>query len=299
MNILELLSSNSYLTVNKTLAKKVGLEEAVLFADLAGSQLYWYSQNRTDNEGWFYRTQKEIEEQTTLSAKVQSRCIKNLIEFGLVKTKLKGLPAVTHYHIGELEVTNLINLFSQKVNTSLAEREKLDSPKWSTIYNINIKNNNIDNNNKEYRESSFSQKNEESVFDLKYYSELCEILGLLTELTQAKYNIPKTADKVKKYKPYTLIKELFESGFNRANFVDVINCKYKEWAGSSMAIHLVPETLFRKSNFEKYVTQTQIITNKQNIIKDAKGKYADTNEGRKLFISNIREGASKLLSDEF
>lgn len=151
------------------------------------------------------------------------------------------------------------------------------------------------NNNKEYKESSLSQKNEESVFDLKYYSELCEILGLLTELTQAKYNIPKTADKVKKYKPYTLIKELFESGFNRSNFVDVINCKYKEWAGSSMAIHLVPETLFRKSNFEKYVTQTQIITNKQTPIKDESGNYSDTKEGREQFILNIRERAVELL----
>jgi hypothetical protein len=107
MNILELLSSNSYLTVNKALARKVGLEAAALFADLAGSQLYWNNQKELEYSEWFFRTREQIEEQTTLSSKTQLRCIKILVDAGLLQTKLKGLPAVTHYLISQQENLSL------------------------------------------------------------------------------------------------------------------------------------------------------------------------------------------------
>jgi lipase chaperone LimK len=147
MNILTLLSAKSFLTVNKQLAKIVGLESAVLFADLAGSQLYWESEGKL-KDGYFFRTQAEIEEQTTLSAKVQQRCCKELEQKGILKTKLKGLPAVKHYSIDESCIENLINLLSLKVNSSFYKSAKLDSTKGRTINNINnIEYNNIEYNN--------------------------------------------------------------------------------------------------------------------------------------------------------
>jgi hypothetical protein len=147
MNILELLSSNSYLTVNKALAKKVGLEAAVLFADLAGSQLHWNNQKNIEVSDWFFRTREQIEEQTTLSSKTQLRCAKILIEAGLIQTKLKGLPAVTHYLIGEQEVTNLLNMIGKKGAARYSQTEQLETPKRSTIKNININNKTINNIN--------------------------------------------------------------------------------------------------------------------------------------------------------
>lgn len=147
MDILELLSSNSYLTVNKALAKKVGLEAAVLFADLAGSQLHWNNQKEIEVSDWFFRTREQVEEQTTLSPKTQLRCAKILIEAGLIQTKLKGLPAVTHYLIGEQEVTNLLNLIGKKGAARYAQTEQLETPKRSTIKNINNNNKTINNIN--------------------------------------------------------------------------------------------------------------------------------------------------------
>jgi uncharacterized phage protein (TIGR02220 family) len=291
MNILQLLSSNSYLTVNKVLAKKVGLEASVLFADLAGSQLYWDSQNKTDNEGWFFRTQKDIEEQTTLSPKVQTKCIKILIVNGLVQTKLKGLPAVTHYLIGELEVTNLLNLFSQKGESSLAKREKLVSTKGSTIKNINNKN--INNENIIIEEESVISSDSE-IESVKYYFETNQIIELLTEKTGAKYKIPKTKSLLLRYGVYKLIKERFEDGAILEDFVNVIEYKYNEWINTKFISYLVPDTLFRKSNFEKYLTQIQIkpISNNTNNLIDDNGNYAKTDEGRKLFHANVAKGAA-------
>jgi len=160
MNILTLLSAKSFLTVNKQLAKIVGLESAVLFADLAGSQLYWETEDKL-KDGYFFRTQAEIEEQTTLSAKVQQRCCKELEQKGILKTKLKGLPAVKHYSIDESCIENLINLLSLNVNSSFYKSAKLDSTKGGTINNINNKEyKNIEYNNNNNADAFFSENND-------------------------------------------------------------------------------------------------------------------------------------------
>jgi uncharacterized phage protein (TIGR02220 family) len=293
MNILELLSSNSYLTVNKALARKVGLEAAALFADLAGSQLYWNNQKELEYSEWFFRTREQIEEQTTLSAKVQVRCIKILVDAGLVQTKLKGLPAVTHYLIAQQEVTNLFNLISQKGLSSYSQTAHLDTPKGSAIKNIN--NNNINNDNINInKESSFVEKIEESVEDVKYYFELTQILNLLTERTKAQYRIPSSKYALLRYGPYKLVKERLSDGATLEECINVIELKYKEWQGTKIMTNLVPETIFRKSNFDKYLIQLQIkIDNTQKPLIDDKGNYANTDAGRELFISNIRKRAEQ------
>jgi uncharacterized phage protein (TIGR02220 family) len=293
MNILELLSSNSYLTVNKALARKVGLEAAALFADLAGSQLYWNNQKELEYSEWFFRTREQIEEQTTLSAKVQVRCIKILVDAGLVQTKLKGLPAVTHYLIAQQEVTNLFNLISQKGSSSYSQTAHLDTPKGSAIKNIN--NNNINNDNINInKESSFVEKIEESVEDVKYYFELTQILNLLTERTKAQYRIPSSKYALLRYGPYKLVKERLSDGATLEECINVIELKYKEWQGTKIMTNLVPETIFRKSNFDKYLIQLQIkIDNTQKPLIDDKGNYANTDAGRELFISNIRKRAEQ------
>lgn len=145
MNILNLLSSNSYLTVNKKLAREVGLDAAVLFADLASSQLYWQNENKLIG-GYFYKTQSDIEEQTTLSIKVQQKCCKILKDKGLLKSKLKGLPAVKHYSIDESCIKNLLNLFGLKEDTSLYKNTKLDCTNQLTINNKIINKKNIEYN---------------------------------------------------------------------------------------------------------------------------------------------------------
>jgi hypothetical protein len=161
MNILNLLSARSFLVVNKQLAKIVGLESAAMFADLAGSQLHWDSQNMLV-DGYFYRTQSEIEEQTTLSPKMQLKCIKILESFGIVKTKLKGLPAVKHYAIDETCIAKLTNLISSKVESSFYQTDKLDSTNGLTIENRIIENNKI--KNRIIEDSSFFEKSEKPVF---------------------------------------------------------------------------------------------------------------------------------------
>jgi hypothetical protein len=41
--------------------------------------------------------------------------------------------------------------------------------------------------------------------------------------------------------------------------------------------------------------KTKFLKNNQNILKDDKGNYADTQAGRELFVADIREGVKRRL----
>lgn len=45
MNVLKLIASDSFITVNKELIKKVGLEEAIILGELASELDYWTKNN--------------------------------------------------------------------------------------------------------------------------------------------------------------------------------------------------------------------------------------------------------------
>lgn len=55
-----------------------------------------------------------------------------------------------------------------------------------------------------------------------------------------------------------------KEGFTVDDFIKVIDVKTEEWQGTEMAKYLNPETLFRPSNFEKYVNQSKI-TKKEEV----------------------------------
>tara|TARA_R100000654_G_scaffold35308_1_gene60728 strand:- start:1806 stop:2450 length:645 start_codon:yes stop_codon:yes gene_type:complete len=131
-----LLSSTAFLVVNKELAKQIGLHEVVLLADLISKEQYFID-NKQLNEGYFFNTAKNIQDDTTLTAHQQRKAIKNLELFNIIKTKLIGIPAKKHFKILE---NNLLTFF----NTSCKNNIKQDVKKAQTINKnkeITIKNN--------------------------------------------------------------------------------------------------------------------------------------------------------------
>ena len=146
------------------------------------------------------------------------------------------------------------------------------------------------------KEISFSESEIESV---KYYFELNQILELLTEKTGAKYKIPKTKSLLLRYGVYKVIKARFDDGAILEDFVNIIEHKNKEWANTKFFQYMVPDTLFNKTNFEKYLTQIQIkpISNNTNNLIDDKGNYQKSDAGRKQFITDVTEGAVEAIRE--
>lgn len=111
------MTASKFFVINKELIKSIGLEPTLLLAELA----LW----QDSCKDWFYRTQDQIKEETGLSAAVQNKAVKTLRDNGLLKTKLKGLPAKLHYYI-ELDV---LSKFLNIEETSFSKTEKLESKK--------------------------------------------------------------------------------------------------------------------------------------------------------------------------
>lgn len=92
MDILDLLASDNYVIVNKTLVKEIGLENAIVFGTLCG-----YQRGFENNE--FYREQEKLIEDTGLSEYSVRKAIKELKELELIEVTKKGMPAKYYYKI--------------------------------------------------------------------------------------------------------------------------------------------------------------------------------------------------------
>ena len=84
MNILiNLLANNGYIIVNKAIIKKIGLHEAIILGELCSEYAYWEKNNKLDN-GYFYSTRENIEENTGLTPYQQRISLAKLEKMGIV-----------------------------------------------------------------------------------------------------------------------------------------------------------------------------------------------------------------------
>jgi uncharacterized phage protein (TIGR02220 family) len=196
---------------------------------------------------------------------------------------------------GQMEVTKRANGTAQTGNTI---------PVTNTITNsITNTNNNIGKTDFSFSEDSLdpislndkkqlqkvnsaifvNDKQSEPAENAKYFFEVTQVLDLLSERTSVRYKIPNTKLAFEKYEPYKLIKERITDGANLEDIFSIIELKFKEWQGTKFFIYMKPSTLFRKSNFDKYLQEFQIslnnnLSNNQNSYNngiDSKKHYSD------------------------
>lgn len=222
-----LMWSNAYWTINKELARSIGIEETLLLQDLIDKSFYFSEKWQTveiDWLGYFYNTCENIENDTTLTEKKQIRCLKTLQDLWLIVIKVAWLPAKRHFHIN---IDKIIKLF-QKGETSSAKKEKLVPPKRRT--NNNKYNNNKYNNislskDKESKAHVWSIENNLSFYTekeketshpptpLSYWRE--DINNLISDIKQLcnQYNIPYKPINERQYAKHILSKK-FKSDTN-------------------------------------------------------------------------------------
>lgn len=110
--IFQMLNPSNTLTVNRLLAHAIGLSEAVVYASLISKCSYYERNGMLDDSGWFYSTVPDLEASTALSEYQQKRCIKNLVDAGLIESKNRGLPAKRCFRIIE-DIELISTLISQ------------------------------------------------------------------------------------------------------------------------------------------------------------------------------------------
>lgn len=105
--VLSLLSTDSFIVVNKAVIKKLGLHEAILLGELCSEYSYWESQGKLE-DGMFYSTRDNIEENTGLTDYFQREAMKNLQDQGILKIVKQGMPAKNYYKIDEIQLLTLL-----------------------------------------------------------------------------------------------------------------------------------------------------------------------------------------------
>lgn len=102
------------------LAKAVGgVKQAVFICQF----LYWHGKG-ADGDGWIYKSQAEIEEETGLSRYEQETVRKTLGKLEVLNEKLAGLPATLHYR---LDFENLYNKIAETYLPSMRKYPILDA----------------------------------------------------------------------------------------------------------------------------------------------------------------------------
>lgn len=141
MYILQLLASRNFITVNKIMIKALGLEEAIILGELASEFAYFESKGLLE-DGYFYSTIENIEDNTTLSAHQQRKAMKRLQSLNILNIKIKGLTAKRYIKINESQLIQFFNTKLLKNLTTVSEKiEELDAKNFNG--NKNNKNNKL------------------------------------------------------------------------------------------------------------------------------------------------------------
>lgn len=138
MNIIQMICSDNFIAVNKTLIKEFGIEPAILLGELASELTYWEKQELTQ-DGYFYSTIENVEERTTLTAYQQRKALTLLEEKGVVNViSKKGAPPKRYIRINETKLVEYFDfqksniLTSKSENISLSKVKKLDTKNKET-----------------------------------------------------------------------------------------------------------------------------------------------------------------------
>lgn len=130
MDILDLLASDNYIPFNRTLAKELGIEPAILFGALCGYQRHYKMQE-------FFREQANIMEDTCLSEYAVRQATKILQDKELIIVNKKGLPAKNYYQINTTRLIEYLSTSGCEIDTTGNNEND------TTINTNNITNNNI------------------------------------------------------------------------------------------------------------------------------------------------------------
>lgn len=207
--LINLLSNSGYIIVNKEIIRKIGLHESIILGELCSEYVYWEKINKLDN-GYFFSTRENIEQNTGLSAYQQREPFKKLVSIGVILEKYKGMPQQKWY---SLDLDNLYAVLNKEVEFTTRDKEievqgvkKLENKELKNLvasYKKNIvqdvkkldTNNNNNNNDKinkkEYKEKVFLTENEYNNLINSYGKEktdtLIEELNLYKKSTGKEY----------------------------------------------------------------------------------------------------------------
>lgn len=199
----------------------IGITGALLL-----SQAVYWCKRTNDNDGWFYKTADEWQEETGMTRNEQETARRRLRDLGILEEKRAGLPAKLYYRINTNKLVELL-----KSRLSLCDNQEANNVPIITIQRVHT----------ESTTDNMSPKGSSAVFSV-------DVIAYLNAKTKTNYRqgIKKTI---------SLIDARRKEGFTLDDFKTVIDKKTAQWKNDSkMSAYLRPETLFG-TKFEGYLNE--------------------------------------------
>lgn len=197
------------------------------------NQLVYWSDKTKRTDGYFYKTYKEWHEELRLSRYQIDKSIAKLKELGLIETALKkanGAPTL-HY---KLNTDKLSTWICEKLTNGFAENSQMELRKTDKSLTESTTENTTEN-------ISMSDKSDAAPYKT--------IIEYLNNKVNKRFSYKSESNR-------KLIKARFNEGYKLEDFMKVIDIKTNEWINDDkMKNYLQPSTLFRGSNFDKYLNQ--------------------------------------------
>jgi len=125
-----LINGNSWFSINRHIARSIGLNAAVFLSELIDKYEFFSSSGKLTEDGWFYLTIEDAEERTTLAKDAQRGSIKVLQSLGILQCKQMGMPSKRYFKINDIALGEWIqNIFADRGNSDIkkAGTRKQDS----------------------------------------------------------------------------------------------------------------------------------------------------------------------------
>lgn len=182
MNLLSLINANNFGTFNKCLAKKIGLHETIFLHALVAKYEQTAFSGGIQEDGSFYFTLEDAQEETCLGERSQNKAIGKLESLGICKKFTRGLPAKRHFYLYPEKIWEALEI--QKSFTNSCKTQELDPAKRRNYILRNAGTHHIYENKNKNKEREADASTQAPIFsykrvkmELKAYEKLIEDVG--------------------------------------------------------------------------------------------------------------------------
>lgn len=262
MSLLKILG-DKFIMYSTTLARGLGIDEAIFVGELARKYNYWEINNKLTDDGFFYISHEDIENDTCLSKHRQIKATKNLVDFGIIEIKqVGGMNRSNYYRVNEQTLEKYF-YDCQESRQSMGKNLDIANCRNSTLQSAESepsKLQNLDTTNTINTNTTTNTTNKETNYEKgkRLKDTKKEIIDYFNSLCGTKFNVKGTGKN---------LDDLLES-YSIEEIKKVIEFKYKEWGehpfefkdhgrstGEWSTKNLTPFVIFKLDNFNKYFEQ--------------------------------------------
>ncbi len=124
--ILDLITSDGYIRVNKRMLKCMGVDEALVLCELLSRYKYFLDHGLLTEDGYFYNTADNLSEVLPYSKSTQYRIIYRLVELGVLDYKIAGNPPKRYFrpNLSGLEQLLLLRTIDQTERIAIGQNDR-------------------------------------------------------------------------------------------------------------------------------------------------------------------------------